>query len=137
MPDKISGMLFAKTGVERLGKYLDLASLRHRLVSGNIANSATPGYKSRDIDFQKEFNKQMNSGNQLSGKLTQPGHIPLGRHTDRPPKLQQKKVIDGDLNSVDIDKEVTTMAQNEILFTIGAKLMKQKFDGLRKAITSR
>lgn len=137
MPDKISGMLFTKTGVTRLGKYLDLVSLRHRLVSGNIANSATPGYKSRDIDFQKEFAKLVDSGNRLSGRITHPGHIPHGQHSDRPPKLRQEKVIDGDLNSVDIDKEITTMAQNEILFTIGAKLMQQKFDGLRKAITSK
>jgi len=41
------------------------------------------------------------------------------------------------MNSVDIDNEIAEMAQNELEFTIAAKLLQKKFQVLRKAITSK
>src|SRR5437868_6288963 len=38
-----------------LERYMDLLSARQKLVASNIANADTPGYHTRDIDFQKEF----------------------------------------------------------------------------------
>ena len=35
--------------------YMDLLSARQKLVASNIANVDTPGYKTKDIDFQFEF----------------------------------------------------------------------------------
>ena len=35
--------------------YMSLLSTRQKLVASNIANVDTPGYKTRDIDFQSEF----------------------------------------------------------------------------------
>ena len=34
---------------------MDLLSARQKLVASNIANVDTPGYKTKDIDFQFEF----------------------------------------------------------------------------------
>lgn len=137
MTNKILDFLFVKTGVPKLQKFLDLSAIRHKLVSGNIANSSTPGFKSRDIDFQAEFNRMTQKTNTLTGITTNPGHIPLGNHKNRGPEIISKKVISGDFNSVDIDKEVSKMAQNELLFSVGARLVKHRFDGLRKVITSK
>jgi len=39
----------------RLEQYMDLLSTRQKLVASNIANADTPGYKTKDIDFQNEF----------------------------------------------------------------------------------
>ena len=39
----------------RLEQYMDLLSARQKLVASNIANADTPGYKTKDIDFQTEF----------------------------------------------------------------------------------
>src|SRR5437879_5361250 len=36
-------------------RYLDLLSARQKLVASNIANADTPGYKTRDLDFQSEY----------------------------------------------------------------------------------
>lgn len=36
-------------------QYLNLLSVRQKLVASNIANVDTPGYKTQDIDFQREF----------------------------------------------------------------------------------
>ena len=37
---------------QSLEHYMDLLSARQKLVASNIANADTPGYKTRDIDFQ-------------------------------------------------------------------------------------
>lgn len=136
MSNKIADFMFSSTGVEKMGKYLDVASFRQKLIAGNISNVATPGYSSQDIDFQSEFKRAAGNGSGLVGFVTHHNHIPLGDHVAADPEIMEMRVSDGELNSVDPDKEVSNLAQNELLFTIGAKLLKRKFDGLRKAITN-
>lgn len=137
MPNKIAEFLFVKTGVPKIEKHLDLAAARQKLKSGNIANSGTPGYKSRDIDFQREFNRAVGNSSRLAGTTTHSNHIPLGQHKERAPKVIETEIRDGDMNSVDIDREMSTMAQNNLLFTVSATLLQRKFDGIRKAITTK
>jgi len=42
-----------------------------------------------------------------------------------------------DLNGVDIDKEVTNLAVNQMNYTIGARLLEKQLSALRKAIVGR
>jgi flagellar basal-body rod protein FlgB len=42
-----------------LERYMNLLSARQKLVASNIANTDTPGYKTKDIDFRGEFAQQM------------------------------------------------------------------------------
>jgi len=137
MDNKLTQFMFEGIGISRYKKYLDLVSLRHRLISSNVANASTPGYRSQEIDFQKEFARATSQGDHLEGTVTDGKHIPLGAHKDRAPKIGQTKVSGGDMNSVDIDKEIAYLAQNELNYTISARLLQRKFDGLRKAITSK
>jgi flagellar basal-body rod protein FlgB len=137
MVNKTADFVFNKVGIPNYEKYLDLASFRHKLVGGNVANVSTPGYRSRDIDFQAEFARLTKETDNLAGVTTNKAHLPLGFHPDQPPKTNEVKVVSGDMNSVDIDKEISNLAKNELVFTVAARLLKQKFDGLRKAITSR
>ena len=137
MPNKLAEFMFTRVGVPTFGKYLDLTAFRHKLVSGNIANAATPVYKGRHIDFKVEFERLTGSSDHLSGMVTHPGHIPLGNHEARPPRVRGEKITGEEINSVDIDREVSTMAQNELLYTMGARLLQKKFNGLKKVITSK
>ena len=136
MIDKLSGFLFEKIGVGKYQKFLDITSLRHKLTAGNVANVTTPGYKSRSIDFDAELKRVNNESNRLAGMTTDPGHIRLGSHPDGPPDIRSQRVPRGDTNSVDIDREITTMAENELQFTIAARLLQKKFSGLKEAINS-
>ena len=137
MDTKLTNFLFQATGVNRYRRFLDLASLRHKLISGNVANISTPGFQAQDIDFKAELAKSVQRTGNLAGATTHAGHIPLGQHPERLPEIKHTRVARGDLNSVDIDLEVPKMAQNELEFTIGARLVQKKFDGLRKAIVSK
>ena len=51
----------------KLEHYMDLLGKRQQLVAANIANADTPGYKTKDIDFQFEFMSQMTGGS-ISGR---------------------------------------------------------------------
>jgi flagellar basal-body rod protein FlgB len=137
MENKLASFLFEAAGVNRCGRFLDLSSLQHKLVSSNVANVSTPGYRSMGIDFKGELAKSTGQNNRLAGTLTDTKHIPLGQHPERMPVVNHEKVTSGDLNSVDIDREVPRMAQNELEFTTAARLLQKKFDGMRKAITSK
>ena len=43
-----------------LERYMDLLSIRQKTVASNIANVDTPGYRTKDIDFQYEFLSSLN-----------------------------------------------------------------------------
>jgi flagellar basal-body rod protein FlgB len=137
MENKLASFLFESAGVNRYRRFLDLSSLQHKLVSSNMANVSTPGYRNMGIDFKGELAKSTGQTNRLAGTMTDTNHIPLGQHPEKMPVVNHEKVASGDLNSVDIDREVPRMAQNELEFTTAAKLLQKKFDGMRKAITSR
>lgn len=137
MANTISKFIFDRIGVPNARKFLDLAAYRHKLISGNIANSATPGYRTRDIDFKSEFARMTAKTNHIDGFVSDANHIPLGSHPGKEPKVDQQRVTGGDLNSVDIDREISNLAQNELLFTTAARLLQRKFDGLRTAIKGR
>ncbi len=137
MDNLLSKFVFDKVGIPTYRKFLDLTAFRHKLISGNMANISTPGYKARDIDFKAEFEKMTDQSNHLQGKTTNTGHIQLGARKTGSSKVHEQRVPRGDMNSVDIDREVSNMAQNELLYTIGARLLQKKFDALRKAINSK
>ena len=42
-----------------LESYLKLTASREQAISANMANIDTPGYHTRDINFESEFNKVM------------------------------------------------------------------------------
>lgn len=137
MENKITQFIFNKVGVQKSEKYLDLAALKHKIVSGNVANVSTPGYKAKSIDFHNEFKKATGESSSLRGVTTNPNHIPTGQHPGKPAKIEKEKVKLGELNSVDIDKEISALAQNELMYEVGATLLQRKFEGLRKAIQSK
>src|SRR5436190_6556482 len=43
----------------RIERYMDVLSVRQRQVATNIANADTPGYRTRDLDFQSELQLQI------------------------------------------------------------------------------
>lgn len=137
MENKITSYLFNKVGVGNVRRFLNLSSMRQKLISGNIANVSTPGYESKDFDFEGELKNITDKSSHLSGTMTHSGHLPLGRSEARSPEVESQRVATGEINSVDIDQEIPRLAKNELMYTIGARILRNKFDGLRKVITSK
>ena len=99
----------------RLEQYMDLLSTRQRLVSGNIANANTPGYHTKDIDFQREY-----------ASLIQ-GSEPQVIEVD---DLKGKN----DGNNVSLDREARLLAENAIRFGTASNLLRSKIRQIKSAI---
>lgn len=97
-----------------LERYMDLLSARQKLVASNIANADTPGYHTRDIDFQSEFRNAM-------------GGAP---HTEEVDGLRMKN----DGNNVSLDRESRLLAENALRFNLASNLMRGQIQPIRAAI---
>lgn len=106
-------MLFTPLSSD-LERYMDLLSARQRVTASNIANAATPGYKTRDIDFQFEFQSALDEKPDV---VEVPG---------------MKARNDG--NNVSLDRESRMLAENAIRFNAASSLWKQQSRLLRMAI---
>ncbi len=99
----------------KLEQYLDLLSVRQRLVASNIANADTPGYKTQDIDFQTEF---QNAAAGLAPHVIEAGGL----------------TVRNDGNNVSIDRESRLLAENSLRFNIASNLMRDQIRTLKEAI---
>lgn len=98
-----------------LEKYMDLVSSRQKLVSSNIANADTPGYKTQDLDFQASFQSVLEGG---------------APHKTLVAGLATKN----DGNNVDVDREARLLAENSLRFSVASNLMKAQFAQIKEAI---
>jgi flagellar basal-body rod protein FlgB len=100
--------------------YLKVTSDRQQLVAGNIANVDTPGYQTKDIDFQTAMQQAMNP---VSGAQAGPASVEVDGLTSRP-----------DGNNVNVDRESLLLAQTQLQYQMGVQLIKGEFHRLLTAI---
>ena len=72
-------------------------------------------------------------------KRTHPGHLPakaLGTRNLGAPMIQPETTVSlrGDGNTVDMDREMSNLAANQLLYKTTARIMSKKFEGLMHAI---
>ena len=120
--------------VNYLQSAMDIASLRHNVISSNIANADTPGYKSKIIPF-KDILKEKN--NELQLKTTNPKHI-KGAFKNYHVKIETDKTYTAknDGNNVKMDEQMYLLAKNQILFNALTNFTKYKFNQYRNLISS-
>lgn len=94
---------------------MDLLGKRQQLVAGNIANADTPGYRTKDIDFQFEFMSQMEGG--APNVIEAPG-----------------LAIKNDGNNVVMERESRLLAENAMRFNLVSSLLRREIHNVRSAI---
>jgi flagellar basal-body rod protein FlgB len=95
--------------------YMDLLSARQKLVASNIANVDTPGYKTKDIDFQFEFISL--AQNALPNVTETPG-----------------LAVKNDGNNVSLDREARLLSENALRFNLATNLMRSQLKTINNAI---
>ena len=124
-----------------LQRSLDAASLRQRLISNNIANVDTPGYKTMEISFKDILNAEKSkydTGNTFQGYRTDPRHLVIGSNSNSVnPKIvvQNNTSVLNNGNNVDVEYEMTKMAENSIWYNSLTQIMNKEFSILRYIIT--
>ncbi|MDY6863004.1 MAG: flagellar basal body rod protein FlgB [Thermodesulfobacteriota bacterium] len=130
-------ILFSNRSSKALEKILDLCAFNQKVLASNIANAETPGYKVKEVDFDKilkEF-REKKLIKQAPLIKTKPGHFPL-IDTENP--LITKYNITScsiDENSVNLDKEMSKIAQNQLLYNTSLVFLRKKGQILLSAVT--
>ena len=117
--------LFGKT-FHAIETSLDIAKERHGLIISNIANLDTPGYRAKDIDFRDAL-KDALKGTSIDLSRTNPRHVGSMTSYPEPP-------LSG-TGSVDIDKEMSKLAENNLRYRASVEVMLRKLSKLKFAIT--
>jgi flagellar basal-body rod protein FlgB len=98
-----------------LERYMDALSARQKVVASNIANADTPGYKTKDIDFEAAFSSA------LRGSHPQPLEVAGLR-------------VKSDGNNVNIDREARLLAENDMRFNLASNLLRSQIQAIRAAL---
>jgi flagellar basal-body rod protein FlgB len=120
--------LFGKT-YQVLERSLQIAGLRHGVIASNVANVATPDYKARNLDFDKTLNDALEKRS-VDVVRTHPRHFGV-------PRLGtvDYEITDAEQPGVDIDMEMSRLAENNLRYQTGIELLLKKYAGLKHAIT--
>jgi flagellar basal-body rod protein FlgB len=117
-------------GLERA---LDLAAMRHQVLTTNLANVDTPGYHTRDLPtFTGEIERAMAGSPEDSPELVTAASMltptPMSREirglTERP-----------DGNNVSVERESMLLAENQLRFQVAVAFLKTEFHRLSQAIS--
>lgn len=113
---------------------LQLRALRNEILSSNIANADTPGYKARDIDFKAAFRQVQESPASL--RTTDARHLPnpasTAAGTEVMYRLPMQPSVDG--NTVEADVEQAQFAENTVRYRATLTFLSGTITGLRYAI---
>ncbi|MCS6838208.1 MAG: flagellar basal body rod protein FlgB [Bdellovibrionaceae bacterium] len=129
--------IFDKTldGLEVATQYRDL---KHKIVSSNIANSETPNYKAKKIDFEQALKRQLDLEKIRQLSASHPNHIPVGGTVSASARAEIYEDPDGpvsnDGNTVDLEKEMTRLAENQIQYKTLIQLINKKLASLKYAV---
>lgn len=103
------------------GAALELRSQRMGLLTSNIANAGTPGYKARDIDFAEALNARM-QGASADQAMT-------GATKYRVPVMPS---LDG--NTVELGTEQVAFSENAVGYSATLSFIRGRVDTITRAI---
>lgn len=116
-------------------KAMQVRTERMEIIAGNLANANTPGYKAKDLDFQKvmqraQFSREHNlvrtNENHLKGSMQGSGDVQF-RIPNQPDT--------GDGNTVDVQLERNTFLDNNLRYQAGLEFLNGKIKGMKKALS--
>jgi len=112
--------------LDLMGKLLDAAALRQRVIAGNLANVNTPNYRRYDVEFEDVFNDAVKDGD-------------IGRAREVTPRVVQHEggPVKEDGNNVVLEREIGDLMKNSLYFETLTHMLTKKINGVRNAITGR
>ncbi len=106
--------------LQRLEHYLDLVAFREELISSNLANVDTPGYRTQDVNFATEMRR---------------AEVRLDDAQVSPHVTRVKGLIERpDGNNVSLDRESLALARVQLQYRAGVELLRNEIRTLQSAI---
>ena len=122
--------------VKILQNLLDYCSVKNKIIAKNIANIGTENYKREDVVFKDILSDNVNS----LLKTTSNKHIAgLNSESSNHPQFEftenQSKDMDSGVNNVNIDKEMTDLAENTLRYKFASKKVSEYYKVVQNVLS--
>jgi flagellar basal-body rod protein FlgB len=115
-------------GFKILDQLIRSANVRHGVISSNIANADTPGYKAKDVKFEQAL------GSEMGLMVTDPRHLGGGEPGSSSEITGEEAQSWIDRNNVELDLEVAKMTENAMLYHAGVSMLMTKIQMFKRAL---
>ena len=121
--------LFSNT-ITTLENAINYSNQKQKVISQNIANVDTPNYKAKTVTFKDSLSTAMNTN------VTNSKHIPFSSTNNASTTIVTKNRVqyNNSGNSVDMEKEMTDLATNQIYYNALIDRISGKFSSLENVI---
>lgn len=122
-----------------LQRSMDFRVKRNSMLASNVANLETPGFKAKDLVFENAL------GEAMKAHIPGPLNVTNARHMDGRPGLTLNQVksqvieseapegsLDG--NSVDLEKEMAKLGENQLTYQALTQMTGYKFAKLKTVL---
>lgn len=116
--------VFDKT-LKALQNAAHLREVRQNVLSSNVANVETPGYKAKTLDFEDALKSALQANDHAS--------LDAGIRPDIYDNPDAEMGNDG--NTVNLEKEMVAMTENNLQFRAATQLINKKLAALKYAVT--
>ena len=127
---------FDKT-TRALGASVNLRQVRNNVITSNIANADTPNYQAKKVDFEEALNRALTVEDVGKMNGENAAHYPTGPGALSAIKADVYDNPDGDINNdgntVNIEQEMTSLAENSIMYKAAIQLINKKMAALKYA----
>lgn len=125
--------LFSNTFTS-LDQALNYTSLKQKVISQNIANVDTPNYKAKDVRFKTILQDELSRN--FKTYRTDNRHFDFSASSINQPSVvnRQNAQYNNNGNSVDLDQEMSDLAENQIYYNALVEQVNSKFATLQNVI---
>jgi flagellar basal-body rod protein FlgB len=127
--------LFQNQTIDAMGAYMSRLTQRQQIVTSNLINIETPGYKAKDISFHATLQELLpDNSSQLKTSRSNhsSGTIPIM------PRVQAFEVqgltTKPDENNVDLDQEMLKLSETSFGYSMMTQFLRGKFRTLSMSI---
>jgi flagellar basal-body rod protein FlgB len=128
--------------INTMGGTLGLRLARHDLSATNLANMDTPGFRAKHLKFEEVLARHLTkTPGELEAAQTDEKHIPTknpGRAfamAGNSVKMSPYGWDEYDDDILDIDKEMTLLTKNQLIYNTTVQMLGKAFENLKYAIS--
>jgi flagellar basal-body rod protein FlgB len=119
---------------------LNFREMRQELISSNVANANTPGFKAKKMDFEEALARALDVDGQMQMGVTDERHHNVGNggFNNLEPEIYDNPngVVSENGNTVDVEEEMAKMAENKLMYDTLVQLINKKMGIMKYAINS-
>lgn len=115
----------------------NMRQLRNNVITSNIANAETPGYAAKKLDFENALARAVDLEGLNKDLNLEAGHFPVSSGALSKVRADVYEnpdaSINNDGNTVDLEREMSSLAENSTMHKAAIQLINKKLAALRYA----